>query len=71
MYLKELGSKCRQFRLDNDITVKDIAEFCNYSVWNIYKFEQGKIDSAYILLAYMHLGLQLDKETICRVLMNY
>ena len=71
MQLKKLGCKCRQFRIDNNITVKDIAEFCNYSIWNIYKFEQGNVDSAYILLAYMHFGLQLDKETICRVLMNY
>lgn len=71
MYLKELGSKCREFRLDNDITVKEIAELCNYSIWNIYKFEQGIIDNASILLAYMYLGLQLDEVTICRVLKNY
>ena len=71
MYLKELGSKCRQFRIDNDIAVKDIAKFCNYSIWNIYKFEQGIVDSAYILLAYMYFGLKLDKETVCRVLMKY
>ena len=71
MYLKELGSKCREFRLDNDITVKEIAELCNYSIWNIYKFEQGIIDNASILLAYMYLGLQLDGVTICRVLKNY
>lgn len=71
MQLKKLGCKCRQFRLDNDITVKEIAKLCNYSIWNIYKFEQGIIDNASILLTYMYLGLQLDKGTICRVLMNY
>lgn len=71
MQLKELGSKCREFRLDNDITVKEIARLCNYTVWNVYKFEQGIIDNASILLVYLYLGLQLDRGTICRVLTNY
>jgi hypothetical protein len=71
MQLKELGSKCREFRLENDITVKEIARLCNYSVWNVYKFEQGIIDNASILLVYLYLGLQLDRGTICRVLTNY
>ena len=61
MQLKELGSKCREFRLENDITVKEIARLCNYSVWNVYKFEQGIIDNASILLVYLYLGLQLDR----------
>lgn len=71
MQLKELGSICRQFRLDNDITVKEIARLCKYTVWNVYKFEQGIIDNASILLVYLYLGLQLDRGTICRVLTNY
>lgn len=71
MQLKELGSKCREFRLENDITVKEISRLCNYSVWNVYKFEQGIIDNASILLVYLYLGLQLDRGTICRVLTNY
>lgn len=71
MQLKELGSKCREFRLENDVTVKEIAKLCNYTVWNVYKFEQGIIDNASILLVYLYLGLQLDRGTICRVLTNY
>lgn len=71
MQLKELGSKCREFRLENNITVKEIARLCNYTVWNVYKFEQGIIDNASILLVYLYLGLQLDRGTICRVLTNY
>ena len=71
MQLKELGSKCREFRLENNITVKEIAQLCNYTVWNVYKFEQGAIDNASILLAYMYLGLQLDRGAICRVLKIY
>lgn len=71
MQLKELGSKCREFRLENDINVKEIARLCNYTVWNVYKFEQGIIDNASILLVYLYLGLQLDRGTICRVLTNY
>lgn len=71
MQLKELGSKCREFRLENSITVKEIARLCNYTVWNVYKFEQGIIDNASILLVYLYLGLQLDRGTICRVLRNY
>lgn len=71
MQLKELGSKCREFRVENNITVKEIARLCNYTVWNVYKFEQGIIDNASILLVYLYLGLQLDRGTICRVLTNY
>ena len=71
MNLKELGSKCREFRLENNITVKEIARLCNYTVWNVYKFEQGIIDNASILLVYLYLGLQLDRRAICRVLKNY
>lgn len=71
MQLKELGSKCREFRLENNITVKEIARLCNYTVWNVYKFEQGNIDNASILLVYLYLGLQLDRGAICRVLTNY
>lgn len=71
MQLKELGSKCREFRLENNITVKEIARLCNYTVWNVYKFEQGIIDNASILLVYLYFGLQLDRGTICRVLTNY
>jgi hypothetical protein len=71
MQLKELGRICREFRLENNITVKEIARLCNYSVWNVYKFEQGIIDNASILLVYLYLGLQLDRGTICRVLTNY
>lgn len=71
MQLKELGIKCRQFRLDNDIAVKEIAKLCNYSIWNVYKFEQGIIDNASILIAYMYFGLQLDGDTIWQLLNNY
>lgn len=71
MQLKKLGYKCRKFRLDNDITVKEIAKLCNYSVWNVYKFEQGLVDNASILLVYMYLGLQLDRGAICQILTNY
>ena len=71
MNLKELGSKCREFRLKNNITVKEIAQLCNYTVWNVYKFEQGIIDNTSILFAYLYLGLQLDRGVICRVLTNY
>lgn len=71
MQLKKLGRECREFRLENDITVKEIAKLCDYSVWNVYKFEQGKIDNASILLVYLYLGLQLDRSTICRLLTKY
>lgn len=71
MQLTVLGSKCREFRLENNITVKEIARLCNYTVWNVYKFEQGIIDNASILLVYLYLGLQLDRETLCLILTNY
>lgn len=71
MQLKELGRICREFRKEQGISVKEIARLCNYTVWNVYKFEQGIIDSASILLVYLYLGIQLDRGTICRVLTNY
>lgn len=70
MQLKELGRKCREFRLKNNITVKNIAQHCNYTVWNIYKFEEGVVDNASILLVYLYLGFELDRRTICQVLTN-
>lgn len=62
MQLKELGAICRKFRVENGITVREIARLCNYSVWNVYKFEQGVIDNVSIFLVYLHLGLQLDRR---------
>lgn len=71
MSLKKLGSKCREFRLENNITVKEIARLCNYTVWNVYKFEQGNSDNVSIFLVYLYLGLELDRRTICQVLTKY
>jgi transcriptional regulator with XRE-family HTH domain len=70
MQLKELGRICREFRKEQGISVKEIASKCSYTPWNIYKFEQGNIDSASILLVYMFFGLELDRRTICHVLTN-
>lgn len=71
MSLKKLGSICREFRLENNITVKEIARLCNYTVWNVYKFEQGNSDNVSIFLVYIYLGLELDRRTICQVLTKY
>lgn len=71
MSLKKLGNICRRFRMDKDITVKEISQLCKYSVWNVYKFEQGVSDNVSIFLVYLYLGLQLDRRTICQVLTNY
>jgi hypothetical protein len=68
MQLKELGKICRKFRIDNEITVKEIAGRSGYSVWNIYKFEEGVIDNASILLVYMLYGLQLDRSMVWQIL---
>lgn len=68
MQLKELGNICRKFRTEKNIGVKEIANLCNYSTWNVYKFEQGVIDNASILLVYLYFGLQLDRRVLCRVL---
>lgn len=70
MNLVILGEHCRRFRIDNNITVKQISQIAHYSTWNVYKFEQGKVDNASILLVYMSLGLVLDRRTICQVLTN-
>lgn len=62
--------KCRKYRKDNKITVRDISILCGFSEWAVYKFEQGKSSNMFILLAYLHYGLTLSKGDIWQALTN-
>lgn len=68
MDLKRLGKLCREYRINNDISIEELATKSHYSVWSIYAFEQGRMNNASILLVYMSYGFTLDRRTICRTL---
>lgn len=68
MDLEKLGKVCRNFRNENGITVQQVADLTGYSVWNIYVFEKGGNDNAGILLAYVALGLKINRRTLWQIL---
>lgn len=63
--------KCRKYRKDNKITVRDISIISGFSEWAVYKFEQGKSSNMFILLAYLHFGLTLEGADIWQALTSY
>lgn len=71
MVLKHIGKICRDFRKERGITVDEIAEKTYYSKWNIYAFEEGKVNNIMIFLTYIDLGMTLTRRDICRVLKKY
>lgn len=71
MGLKHIGKMCRDFRQERGISVDEIAEKTHYSKWNIYSFEQGRVNNIIIFLTYIELGMTLTRRDICRALMKY
>ena len=57
--LKKIGEQAKNFRKSKNLTQEDVAKQCSLSQRQISMFEQGKNDSAYILLQYVDLGLIL------------
>lgn len=53
--LKIIGKICKKHREQLKVSQKLIAKVCNIPQPSISKFENGKNDSAYILLTYMEL----------------
>lgn len=71
MNFKTLGQICRDFRIANNITIVSIAEMSNYSKWNVYKFEQGRLTNLNIFLVYLALGLDIDRRILWQVLKTF
>lgn len=51
--LAQIGREARLLRYKHGLSVKDMAAIIGCSVQNIYKFERGENDSAFILYAYI------------------
>ena len=54
--LREMGRRCKQFRVDRGYYQTDVAADTGYSVENISSFETGRNDNARILLWYFERG---------------
>lgn len=59
--LREIGRRCKQFRIDRGYFQNDVASETGYSVENISSFETGRNDNARILLWYFAHGLTYEQ----------
>ena len=55
--LRRMGTRCKQFRVENGYFQTDVANGTGYSVENISSFETGRNDNARILLWYFEHGM--------------
>lgn len=58
--LREMGQRCKKFRVEQGYFQTDVAADTGYSVENISSFETGRNDNARILLWYLMHGMQSD-----------
>lgn len=58
--LREMGQRCKKYRVDHRYYQSDVAEETGYSVENISSFETGRNDNARILLWYLSHGMQCE-----------
>lgn len=58
--LREMGRRCKQFRVEHGFYQFDVAAETGYSVENISSFENGRNDNARILLWYFVHGMNAD-----------
>lgn len=58
--LREMGRRCKQFRVEHGFYQLDVAAETGYSVENISSFENGRNDNARILLWYFANGMNVD-----------
>lgn len=59
--LKEIGQKCKEFRVKIGFTQRDIARDLCYTSENISAFENGRNDNAIILLWYIKNGMDFTQ----------
>lgn len=60
-----ITKSCREWRLNNGFTLKDIAIDSGYSIQNICAFEHGRTNNMIILLTYASKGFNVT-NTIYR-----
>ena len=58
--LREMGRRCKQFRVKHGFFQTDVAAETGYSVENISSFETGRNDNARILLWYFEHGMKYE-----------
>lgn len=58
--LREMGRRCKQYRIDLGLHQTDVAADTGYSVENISSFENGRNDNARILLWYLSCGMTTE-----------
>ena len=58
--LKDMGKRCKQFRIEKGFFQNDVAIDTGYSVENISSFETGRNDNARILIWYLEHGMTCD-----------
>lgn len=58
--LKNLGKRCKQYRVDNGYLQLDVAKDTGYSTENVSAFETGRNDNATILLWYFAHGMKYE-----------
>lgn len=58
--LREMGRRCKKFRVENGYFQTDVAADTGYSVENISSFETGRNDNARILLWYFAHGMNAE-----------
>ena len=58
--LREMGQRCKQFRVEHSFYQTDVAFETGYSAENISAFENGRNDNARILLWYFAHGMTVD-----------
>lgn len=61
--LKELGRRCKQYRIEHGYFQFDVATDTGYSSENISAFETGRNDNATILLWYFAHGMKYEHLT--------
>ena len=59
MNIKELGEKCRRFRIMKSYLQSQVAQEVGCSKENVSAFENGRNDSAIIFLWYIRKGLKV------------
>lgn len=62
--LKRVGQYCRDWRKRNNYAIEYIAITACCSVYNIMKFEEGKNNSAIILLEYLRCMSEKCREEV-------
>lgn len=58
--LREMGKRCKQYRVKQGYYQADVAEDTGYSIENISSFETGRNDNARILLWYFARGMKYE-----------